>query len=89
MKIQNLHPWVVPYAEASAIQKKVSQMVKIHPLMKKVEYIAGADVAYSKKENIVVGGVCVFTYPQLKIIEKVWSSWKSKFPYIPGLLTLF
>lgn len=87
MKIQCIHPWKVSYDEARTIQDKVSRMVEIKPLGKRVEYIAGADVAYSAENNHLIAGVIVFTFPSLTIVEKVWSEGKADFPYIPGLLT--
>lgn len=89
MKIQHIHPWKVSYDEARAIQEKVSRMVEIKPLPlgKRVKYIAGADVAYSAKNNRLIAGVIVFSFPSLTIVEEVWSEGKADFPYIPGLLT--
>ena len=87
MKIKNIHSWEVSYSEARAIQEKVSRMVEIKPLGQRVNYIAGADVAYSVKTNRLMASVIVFDFPLLNIIEEVWSEGEATFPYIPGLLT--
>lgn len=62
-------------------------MVEIKPLGRKANYIAGADVAYSAKNNRLVASVVVFSFPRLHTVEVVWSEGESTFPYIPGLLT--
>jgi len=51
-----------------------------------VKLVAGADVSYSKKENMVYGVAVILAFPDLKVIEKKWAKKEAEFPYIPGLL---
>ncbi len=51
-----------------------------------VKLVAGADVSYSKKENMLYGVVVILTFPDLEVAEKAWVKGEAEFPYIPGLL---
>jgi len=52
----------------------------------KVRVVAGADVACPKGKGKAVGGVAVFSYPGLEIIEEAVAERELVFPYLPGLL---
>jgi len=85
--IKHIHPWMVDCAEARNIQDRLSRLVEITPLKKAVHCIAGADIAYSARDNWLIAGVIVFTFPHLDIIEQVWAEGEASFPYLPGFLT--
>jgi deoxyribonuclease V len=87
MIIFDLHPWDVTYKEAVRIQKELREKVYLKKIDKKIEYIAGLDVSYSKGSNIMWAGVVVLDFPSLKKTEERWSQKKVSFPYIPGLLS--
>jgi deoxyribonuclease V len=54
-------------------------------LPKKVRFVAGVDVAYRK--GMSVGAVTVLDYDSLKIVESQTAICKTRFPYIPTLLS--
>ncbi|MGQ9507522.1 MAG: endonuclease V [Candidatus Bathycorpusculaceae bacterium] len=54
-------------------------------LPKKVWFVAGVDVAYGK--GLSVGAVAVLDYDSLKLIESQTATCKTRFPYIPTLLS--
>lgn len=54
-------------------------------LPKKIKLIAGVDVAYAK--GISIGAVAVLDYNSLKIVESQTALCKTRFPYIPALLS--
>ncbi|MEM3696159.1 MAG: endonuclease V [Candidatus Bathyarchaeia archaeon] len=54
-------------------------------LPKKVRYVAGVDVAYRKSTS--VGAVAVLEYESLKLVESQTATCKTRFPYIPTLLS--
>lgn len=72
-------------AEARAIQRELKKKVKIRPLRKAPRLVAGLDAAFPGKN--VTGAVCLFSYPELELLEEVLVSMMCRFPYIPGLLT--
>ncbi|MEM3823568.1 MAG: endonuclease V [Candidatus Bathyarchaeia archaeon] len=54
-------------------------------LPKKVRFVAGVDVAYRKSTS--VGAVAVLEYESLKLVESQTATCKTRFPYIPTLLS--
>ena len=72
--------------EAFRIQNELSRRVVQTPDPKPVSTIAGADIAICVKEKKLVCGMILFSYPELKEIERVWTVSDEAFPYIPGLL---
>jgi len=87
MNINPLHPFEVSPEQAIAIQRELSSKLIIKPLEKKVELIAGVDVAYEKEEKRMFAGVVVLSFPSLSLIEEVCAEEEVRFPYVPGLLT--
>ena len=71
--------------EAKKIQLKLREKVKIVPLSKKPEFIAGVDAAFT--EDKVIAAACLFKYPELIHMEDAYAITNITFPYIPGLLS--
>ncbi len=88
MKILSLHSWDISPQEAIRVQKALRDKIIFDSSFKLsgVKKIAGADVSYSKQENLVYGVVLILTYPELKVIEEKWAVKEASFPYVPGLL---
>jgi deoxyribonuclease V len=87
MHYRDIHSWTVNCSQAMEIQKKLSQMVESTPLKQPVNYVAGADISYSKGDNRLFAGVVVLTFPDLQKVEEVRAKTEVTFPYIPGLLS--
>ncbi|MEW6686842.1 MAG: deoxyribonuclease V [Candidatus Edwardsbacteria bacterium] len=73
--------------EAIQIQKELSKWTILKDGFSKINYIAGADASIDKEERIISAGVCLFTYPNLELVEEVSAKKPLSFPYIPGLLS--
>jgi len=86
MKIRPLHPWNLSPREAIRLQQKLSSRIILKNHLKIVRYIAAADIALSKSPPVAYAGVLVFSYPDLRIIERCSATLKLSFPYVPGLL---
>ena len=71
--------------EARNIQLRLRGKVKIVPLKKRPEFIAGVDAAFS--EDKVIAAACLYTYPELMHVEDAYAIADITFPYIPGLLS--
>ncbi|HMF55949.1 MAG TPA: deoxyribonuclease V [Pyrinomonadaceae bacterium] len=84
---KQLHDWNMTPQEAVALQKSLRERVRIAPLRKKIETIAGADISFNKFETTVYAGIVVLRLPSLEIIEEVGVVSETKFPYVPGLLS--
>ena len=67
-------------------QRRLSgKLISEDKLPRKIKYVAGVDVAYSEKK--AVGAVAVLDYPTLKLLEYQTSTYETKFPYVPTLLS--
>jgi deoxyribonuclease V len=72
--------------EAHAMQKKLARLVvREDTLPKQNTCVAGVDVAYTKQHSI--GAVAVLDYDSLSIVEARTARVKTRFPYIPTLLS--
>lgn len=78
--------WPENTKDARAVQVALKDKVKTIPLRKKPELIAGVDAAFS--EDKVIGVICLYTYPELTLIEEAFAVKKISFPYVPGFLSL-
>lgn len=74
-------------SEAEAAQRELQKRVITKNDFEKIETVAGADIAIVSDEKKLVCGIIVFSYPDLKEIERVSVKCDEKFPYIPGLLS--
>ena len=86
MKYQNLHKWDLTPKEAIRLQARLQKKIVIKkPPIKDVRLIAGVDV--SVKNNRSKAAIVVLTYPDLREVETAVSEEKTRFPYVPGLLS--
>jgi len=76
--------WPKDIQEASIIQEQFKDKVVLKPL-KKLNLIAGSDVSF--KGSLGKGSMCVFSYPDLKIVEEKTVILKVDFPYTSGFLS--
>ncbi|MGE5443590.1 MAG: deoxyribonuclease V [Ignavibacteriales bacterium] len=72
--------------EAEAIQRDLQRKVITRNGFKEIKTIAGVDLAQIRDEEKLVCGIIVFSYPELREIERVSARVDEQFPYIPGLL---
>ncbi len=87
VRLEKLYSTEQPdYADAIAMQKELSASVEAHNGFSDIQTVAGADLAILKDQNRLVCGIIVFSYPELREIERAWEVVDEKFPYIPGLL---
>jgi deoxyribonuclease V len=89
MKIKNLHSWNVSYKEAINIQQTLREKLILDDkkIPDKMRTIAGADVSYSKGDNLFFAAVVLLEFPSMEVIEEASFTERIAFPYIPGLLT--
>lgn len=82
---QKSFSWPKSIQEAKNIQTALKDKVRIIPLRKRPEFIAGVDAAFFN--DMVIGVACVFKFPQLLSVEDKFIIDKLIFPYIPGFLS--
>jgi deoxyribonuclease V len=81
------HAWEMSVDQAREIQSDLAKKITIKPLPENLSTVAGFDVSYQNKDNILIAGMVILAYPSLDLIESYYIKDKIKFPYIPGYLS--
>jgi len=77
--------WPKTLQDARALQELLRKKVKIVPVRKPPQYIAGVDAAFG--DDMVVAVASLFTCPSMHSKEDAVFQERITFPYIPGYLT--
>jgi len=85
MNYKKFYPWKVGVKEAIKIQQDLRRRVILKNTVYSLRLIAGVDVGFF--DNRAKAVVCVFGYPELKLIELKTAYKDIDFPYLPGLLS--
>src|ERR1051325_7663174 len=86
-KYEQLHDWSLTPREAVVLQKQLRARVRVEPLKKNVETVAGAYISFNKFEPTVYAGIVLLRLPSLEVVEEVGVVSETRFPYVPGLLS--
>ncbi len=81
-----MHRWDIGSSQAVQLQKELAGRIILKDCFEPIRQVAGVDVKVSKDGHLFCA-VLIFSYPQLKIVEKKAARAKAAFPYIPGLLS--
>ncbi|MBO0859269.1 MAG: deoxyribonuclease V [Chloracidobacterium sp.] len=81
------HSWDLTPSEAVEVQRRLRNLVRLQPLARPVNTIAGADVSFNRFSKTIYAGIVVLSLPDLRIIETASVRSVAKFPYVPGLLS--
>ena len=79
------HDWKVTPQEAIAIQERMRHLVERTDRLPQIHRIAGVDVCFDEHSQIAHAAIAVFSFPDLKLIDKSVAQRTVAFPYIPGL----
>lgn len=88
------HPWNVTPAEAARLQLALRDKLRKSDDLGTIRTVAGADISLQplgrdprrQKNAIAFAGVIVYSFPELREIERRSIRREIRFPYIPGLL---
>ena len=69
-------------AEARRLQAKIPPLVVQKNRFGKIRTVAGADIALDGSTGYAA--VIVYSFPELRELERVWSAGELLFPYVPG-----
>jgi deoxyribonuclease V len=84
---EQLHDWDLSPREAVELQKSLRGLVRLVPLKREIETVAGADISFNKYSPVLYAGIVVLKLPSLEVLEEVGVVSETKFPYVPGLLS--
>ena len=82
-----LHDWTMTPREAVELQKSLRERVRVEPLKQPPRTVAGADISFNKFSETVYAGLVVLSLPELEVVEEVGVVSRTRFPYVPGLLS--
>ena len=72
--------------KAHETQLRLSKQIIFEDVLpEKIRFVAGVDVAYAR--GMSIGAVAVLNYDSLKLVESRTAFCKTRFPYIPTLLS--
>jgi deoxyribonuclease V len=77
----------VSVAEAEALQRAWARDVEAEDRLRKVERVAGVDVAYEKGGDRAFAAVVVLDARTLDVVEAATHVERVRFPYVPGLFS--
>lgn len=72
--------------KAKAIQQELRERIKIRPLKKSVDLIAGGDLSFNRGSDRVHAGIVILRIADLTPVARSLVTMDVGFPYIPGLL---
>jgi deoxyribonuclease V len=94
MKFATLHRWPRSTRAAIELQRHLAGRVQLTPLREELRLIAGADVATVGASGVeegaparIVAGVVVWDAKAGVVVERVVVCRRTRFPYVPGLLS--
>jgi deoxyribonuclease V len=87
MKVGNWHDWKLNSSQAFEIQRQLSAQVSSSGEVTTPKFIAGADIAVGKANELSQAAVVVLSYPELKLVAVELVQGRLELPYIPGLLS--
>ena len=81
------HAWDVTPAQARQIQESLRERVVREDCLGEIERVAGVDVGFPGRGRITRAAVAVLSYPGLEPLECAVVERRTRFPYVPGLLS--
>jgi deoxyribonuclease V len=87
MKVKPLHRWDVTPKQAVALQRDLATRIDTTVPLPSFRTVAGADISYQRYSPIFYACVVVLKLPELTLVEERTAVLRTKFPYVPGLLS--
>ncbi len=81
------HRWSVPPKRAVAIQQGLAGRVRRRGRVRKLRYVAGVDLAFTRDKEDCIAGVVVWDVQDREVVETHVVRRPVHFPYVPGLLS--
>ncbi len=81
------HPWNVDPSTARQIQESLVPLIQVQDFSGSIGYVAGADVSVTLDRKVLIGGFCMFSYPEMTPVHTAVTTKAATFPYVPGLLS--
>ena len=73
--------------EAVELQRTLRAQVVLQKPASAIETVAGADISFNRFDETIYAGIVVLRLPSLEKVEEVGVVARTRFPYVPGLLS--
>ncbi len=88
MRINRIHPWEnLTIEQAQKLQTQLAQKIEVAGDVENIRVVAGADMAFSRADDLAFGVVVAFSFPGFEVLELQRGVAKISFPYVPGFLS--
>jgi deoxyribonuclease V len=103
MRLSVKHKWDVTTGEARRIQEELRERWEAKDRFGTIRTVAGLDAAFvlkgsqafrkpsrwniTREANRAIGAVVVFSYPEMRELERAYAEVPLEFPYVPGFLS--
>jgi deoxyribonuclease V len=87
VRIRSLHRWRLSCRGAAALQAALAPQVILRGGPRSPKLVAGADPSHHPPTHRLFAGVLLLDAERLSILEEVRAEGRSRFPYVPGLLS--
>jgi deoxyribonuclease V len=87
VKPEFTHSWKLSPAEARALQLRLRERVEHRDRLGPITRVAGADVGFERRGAVTRAAVAVLSFPALDPLETHTVRRRTRFPYVPGLLS--
>ena len=84
---RSLHSWTLNPREAVELQQTLRAQVVLQKPTSAIETVAGADISFNRFDETIYAGIVVLRLPSLETVEEVGVVTRTRFPYVPGLLS--
>jgi deoxyribonuclease V len=84
MRIFHSHRGDISLEEAGKIQVELSKYVVLKDSFEKIEKLAGVGIIFSLTENELTVSLILYSYPELKLLDKIAEKSEVSFPYRSG-----
>lgn len=85
IKHKKISTWFSIKKAHTAQLKASKHIIQLDTLPRKIRYVAGVDVAYTK--GLSIGAATILDYNSLSLVESKTTHVETEFPYIPTLLS--
>jgi deoxyribonuclease V len=87
LNIEPLHGWDLTPGEAMALQEQLRGRVIREDRIGTVRRVAGVDVSFEEGGSVTRAAVAVLSFPGLQLEDSALARERTRFPYVPGLLS--
>lgn len=82
-----IHDWQLSPKDAIRLQQQLAKQVRLADDFGTINLVAGVDVGFEDEGRVTRAAVAVLEFPALELEEVAIGRCKTRFPYVPGLLS--